>query len=720
MRALAAPAVPPAPGGPGPLTEARIRALEEAVGKGAPAGSDPLAAPLARIAQARRAIAEGKSARELLAEPLLAELPLRAPLGLLRAESLLLERREEEAYREIAAALDAHPAPSLALQLLNKQLFLGRGLDKGTEAAELVVRDVPALTSTEDRDFLEAKPALMLAAAHVLEEAGHGPEAQQLYRRIAVDLPVSTESSEAEEALEAAAAAAKRPPLTNAERVARARLFQEMGRYLSLKKEIEAIRRSEEEAPRGDDADFLAKAWGRTLLETGSVDDALGALRAWEKAADRHPDAVVDLARAYGKKGQPDRQEALLDLVLRSAVTGEPGSLTAVREKVGMERAARAEDGDPAAASRAYLELASLFPQSRRADEWLFRGGILAYLSGDRSAAASAFTRIVETLPSSTLVPGAYYWRARKRLAEDDPAAAEDLARATAAGPHSYYGRLAARRLASAPKSAPRAAAEPPPPDASRPEAADAVVAFRARALAAGERGAAALLLRAAGWPEAALGEAEEARRGAPQDPGLTALIVLLHRDLGHNLKARAMLAEAAPGIAFLPRTALPEEIWSVAYPRDHAELLLENGARLGLPKDKVLGLVWQESGFEEEATSRSGAMGLMQLMPETAAEEARKISLAGFTTARLYEPDVNARLGTSYLAGLLTRVDGSWERALAGYNGGPSRAARFWDRLSDKDPELFVESIPIKETRLYVKKVLEAAAEYERIYGPL
>src|SRR6185369_6369855 len=94
-----------------------------------------------------------------------------------------------------------------------------------------------------------------------------------------------------------------------------------------------------------------------------------------------------------------------------------------------------------------------------------------------------------------------------------------------------------------------------------------------------------------------------------------------------------------------------------------------------------------------------------MQVMPATGQTIARWLG-ERLRTASLLDPQVNIRYGTTYLRRLLDD-SGCVEVALAGYNAGPSRARRWWDGLPAKDPARFVESIPIDETRNYVKAIV-------------
>jgi soluble lytic murein transglycosylase len=125
-----------------------------------------------------------------------------------------------------------------------------------------------------------------------------------------------------------------------------------------------------------------------------------------------------------------------------------------------------------------------------------------------------------------------------------------------------------------------------------------------------------------------------------------------------------------------------------------------------------------QESQFDRQATSRTGARGLMQLMPATAREQAGKMGLA-YDPARLADIDYNVMLGSSFFDRMLTYYGGSYVLAIASYNAGPGNVNKFIrangdPRMPGVDVVDWIEAIPFAETRGYVQKVLENAVVYD------
>ena len=134
-----------------------------------------------------------------------------------------------------------------------------------------------------------------------------------------------------------------------------------------------------------------------------------------------------------------------------------------------------------------------------------------------------------------------------------------------------------------------------------------------------------------------------------------------------------------------------------------------------------VFAIIRQESHFKTRAKSRSGARGLMQLMPGTASFIARDRSLKGAGRYRLFDPEFNISLGQKYLSYLLGHktVQGDLLLLTAAYNGGPGNLAK-WQRhiQSGPDPLLFLETIPSRETRRFVKRVLSNLWIYRERFG--
>lgn len=124
--------------------------------------------------------------------------------------------------------------------------------------------------------------------------------------------------------------------------------------------------------------------------------------------------------------------------------------------------------------------------------------------------------------------------------------------------------------------------------------------------------------------------------------------------------------------------------------------------------------LIRQESGFNTNARSRAGALGLMQLMPATA----RRMS-HGISRSQLLRPTINIKLGTRYFNNLVRRFKGDVELALAAYNAGPQNVDQWIERYPTDNRLLFLDLIPFSETRNYVVLIRRNQFWYLNLYSP-
>ena len=166
-------------------------------------------------------------------------------------------------------------------------------------------------------------------------------------------------------------------------------------------------------------------------------------------------------------------------------------------------------------------------------------------------------------------------------------------------------------------------------------------------------------------------------------------------------------------GAVFLS-DACRREAESLFYPNPWKSEVSAAARRTGVPESMILSVMRQESKFREKAVSRSGAMGLMQLMPSTAKDEIRSLNIL---FSEINAPDKNIMVGASYLARLLRKFRGELPRAIAAYNAGMMPVTR-WNTLSAEDWVEWIEEIPYPETREYVRSVLENREMYKIISG--
>jgi soluble lytic murein transglycosylase len=166
------------------------------------------------------------------------------------------------------------------------------------------------------------------------------------------------------------------------------------------------------------------------------------------------------------------------------------------------------------------------------------------------------------------------------------------------------------------------------------------------------------------------------------------------------------------------PSSRMPGDLWLLAYPQGYWQSIVSAARRYGLDPYFVAAIIREESQFRPEALSPAGARGVMQVMPATGEWIARMTGIRDFDRAKLYDADTNITIGTWYLSYLMKRFKNDPYLVSAAYNAGPEIVAT-WSGAGrgTADRDMFVETIPYRETRGYVKKVLRNYAEYRRIY---
>ncbi len=667
----------------------------------APAAAEPPARPAAVTPELERAWARAVEAYQRgEPAPLIREFGSEAaresPIGdyvrYVLAEALAQRGDLAGARAVVVSVADRWPDGRLAPRALLLAATLARSAGDDAPAQSLLARLVDAYP-----DAVEVPEALYLLAMSA-EARGQRGLAAETYRRLQLFMPASGYADGAADRLAALATSGVRvAPFTLGERLERA----------------ERLLRGGAPGQAGEEADrIVADAPDGSLVFRALriAADAAKKLARWEFAAralelalPRAPSAQkpalqLERAKLLARAGQRLAALALFEQV--AAAGGETETSEALYQRARLleelDRQAEAVD--------AYRAVAARFPSREVGAASLWRLGWLAWLTGDPRAAGESWTRLAESGGDRAYRSGALYWAGRVREQLGEPARAERFYRQILAEtPRTYYGVLAAGRAPGSTPPGVRAPATLPPEPA--------------QAVAGDPAFARVDLLRRIGLVEYALQEAEELAARAAGDPvrlyGVSSLFVKAER---YHLALRIVRRSLAP-LAVTGDPALPRAFWEMFYPFGWRGELTEAAAAAGVDPYLVAAVVREESSYYPRAVSRSGARGLMQLMPGTAAPMARVRGLTFRNGRLLDDPAQNLRMGASFLAGLV-REFGDARLALAAYNAGPKRLRQWWSARRSDDVEAFVEQIPYDETRHYVKRVLLSWDEYRRIYG--
>jgi soluble lytic murein transglycosylase len=292
---------------------------------------------------------------------------------------------------------------------------------------------------------------------------------------------------------------------------------------------------------------------------------------------------------------------------------------------------------------------------------------------------------------------GARYWSGRSHLRLADTAVAQEHWRwLLEHEPLSWYAAAGALRLGdgTTPWAPPEAAEE------------YRRYADLDSALARAE------LLRKVGMSHEARLELDWLARQATNDPDTERLLAVANALRAAGEKERSIEL----GRRAIARGHADARAYRFVYPIVEGELIATEAAKRGVDPALVAAVIRQESGFNPRATSPVGARGMMQMMPRVARALARSEKITPWDPALLYRPEINVRLGVAHLKAFVAHYDHP-ARALAAYNAGGSRVARWSKRAGAKDPELFIERIRFEETRDYVRIVLRNRDMYRALY---
>ncbi len=215
------------------------------------------------------------------------------------------------------------------------------------------------------------------------------------------------------------------------------------------------------------------------------------------------------------------------------------------------------------------------------------------------------------------------------------------------------------------------------------------------------------------GFRDEAIVEILRLRNGISDDKDKAIMIASILSSLGEYHRAMYTIRPYLPSNRSDNGYDTDSRLWPLIYPAGYSDLINEYAARNNLDPYLVYAIIREESWFNKEAVSSAGAIGLMQLMPGTAARIA-KDSYAGRES--LFEPEVNIDLGTRFFAGRLKQFDGNIFLAIASYNAGPEAVEKWITERDGVELDEFIEDIPYKETREYVKKVFRSYMEYQRL----
>ena len=537
-----------------------------------------------------------------------------------------------------------------------------------------------------------ASPHVALARlAAAAEQAGDVAKAIDAYRRVYFGYPLSTESADAELALTRLNAWDEDDPRAALE-VKRADTLFQARRWPAARASYERAH----DALGGADRDRVHVRIAACDVQMRRYRQAYDTLRGQRAGA--HPDEAtfyyLSALRGLGDRAEYEREARNFADSRRESPFAEEALNNLASHFI--------IDDDDSRADEVFRVMIERYPAGRYAERAYWRTGWWAYRARRYAEAATLFDRGAAQFPRSDYRPSWLFWSGRAWRAAGNAALAVERLTLTATDYHnSYYGRQAKKHLAP-PEMArirPTFARQPAEPPRTFPTA-DRVAQ-----------------LIAVGLHQEALNELQYAQRMWGDSPALTATIALVHNRLGNLRLGINAMKRAYPQWMAAGGESLPLEIQKVVFPLDYWPLLRKHAAARGLDPYLVAALVAQESTFDPVIRSSANAVGLMQVLPSTGRQFARKLKIPGFSAARLTDPETNVRLGTAIFAESLRKFGGV-HFALAAYNAGDHRVTAWQRERPGMPQDEFIDDIPFPETQNYVKRILGTADDYRRLYG--
>ncbi len=516
----------------------------------------------------------------------------------------------------------------------------------------------------------ELKASCLESLGQALEKQGKYPDAASTYKQVWVEFPETKSSFSAEKAaLQISAAQGVPFAQSESDYLQRADKLYELSKWSSAVQNYEMVSSQSPE---------VRTRMGIAMVNAGSLNEAESKLRGINS-----PESLFWRGKLKSKQGLDAEASALYSEIHTLFPTSELAP-------EGLYNAARLYqiNNDNESAIKTYDLLMRSYPKNEFTEDGAWNLGWIYYKKGKYAEALASFSAFTNS-SSSFNAANSRYWKAKtlEKQGRKDEAMAEylELADMTTPTYHSYLAQLKTGHTPSFPTVSPEATALNPS--------------------AAAKKEKAEYLIRL-GLPEDARLEIEkmEALANTREEFVVVSLLYSKVDDYYNSIKVAQDIG--------LPQAN------SLSFPRGYKDIVASYARKYGVDELLVYSVIREESRFQKDVVSPADAVGLMQLIPPTARTVANQIGISGFTTEMLTIPRINIEMGIYYLKQVLDQFDGDVELALASYNAGPQRAADWKVDFYGLEKDEFIEEIPFKETRNYIRRILRSYGAYKAIYG--
>lgn len=547
-------------------------------------------------------------------------------------------------------------------------------------------------------------PTVLLRQGDCQQKKAEASAAVATYRRIWTQYAASPEADEAAMRLERLKGEGVAiPELTSEDRWVRAKTLFDAGQYPRAVKAFEDFLKSSPAAAQRDQAKLkLAIAHVRLKNYEEARVNLEEVVRSGADSAAQ--EAIVWLARVFLRQGLDEPFLALAKEVEKGRLSGEARArfllLLAVQH---------ADRGRFDRAIQTYQQVGEKEQTEGPAAEGYYRAGWLLYKNGRYEEATRSFDQVLRLQPAGPYNLPALYWKARSLEKAGEAQKAGALFQSLCGdAPLSYYCQNARLRPVATIANGASGAKESLPLVGIEP---------REKSVTGDAHYQRAVELRMAGLSRESGEEVVVLTGRLGGDRGEILWLAGFLKDVGDYHRALKLVQLFFPDVIDRGAAGVPSAFWELAYPQGLLPTIRAS-VNHGTDPYLVAAVIREESVYNPDAVSPAGALGLMQVMPQTGRMVATRLGAEPFSRERLFDPPYNIRLGSWYLGYLAEKFDRNAVYVIAAYNAGPEAVAKWVQQFGNVEPDEFIESIPYTETRLYVKRVLRSYREYRRVNG--
>lgn len=542
-------------------------------------------------------------------------------------------------------------------------------------------------------------PSALYGLGRCYLSEGKPSPAMDYFRKLWVDYPAHPLSWPAKEEINRLRGEGyELPTLTPADTYTRAEKLYEASLYSDALTEYKRVLSQGDSiaSAREKDASFKIGMVNYHLRRSEEAEEAFESFLKHHPGHSMAPEALYWLGRTYLRQGKEDAfiraskgyLKRYKDKGKSPEVLYRLGNLYAEKRKIET-------------ASSYYERVMKEFPQSSYASDSRWAKGWLFYKERRLKEALRVFDQIREFQDA----PRVLYWKARTLELMNDPVGMEsNLCQLCSQYGGSFYC-LFARHFYNIHCVSPI--------EAEGVEIADDRPEDYETGITGDDQDVRIKLFFLLGLKEEAVEEVQWERKRMKQDEQRAMTLASMLNELGEYNLALSILYSGLSRDLLQNGRRMDGRAQRLMYPEGYREWITRYAGEYGVDPFLIFALIREESWFNEHAVSGAGAVGLMQLMPYTAASILNDPDLKRET---LFNPDRNIYLGIRFFSDMLKRFDGNMILAVASYNAGP-RAVEKWLRERDGfGLDEFIEDIPYRETREYVKKVFKSYMEYLRM----